>query len=601
MTNPVRAIGTLWPAAALLVMASPAAAQSACTLNKVVEIPVVLSKGHALTEGLIDGHKLSFLIDSGYSYSTIDQATAQALNLDVGPAPNNLYIKGVGGNANPRETHVKDFRVAGVGKGLGLGKRAFLVLPTGGFAGIIGQDVLGMFDVEYDFPHGAVRLFQSQGCRDVDLAYWDVGKPFATVAIDLPDRMVARGTYGSALLNGARIKVQFDTGAETSVMTAGAAARAKVKPGDDGVKPGGMIYGTGQRQITVWRGRFASFTLGDEELKNVDLNFGDVSLNNADMLLGADFFLSHRVFVSNQQHKAYITYEGGPLFGRTVQAAITPGADGAPATAAAAIPNAEPEPQDAASAYRRASVLNAQGDRNGALAELGRAIALAPNNPAYLLTRAQARIANRQPALAMEDLDKALSLAPTPDTYLLRAQLRLSERDNAGAVEDIDAASRLAPETSDLRTNLGDLDRRTGRFDVAVAEYGHWIEAHPKDARLANALIGRCLARALPGAELDKALSDCNQALSIAPNTAVALQTRAIVWLKSGNAERSIADYDATLKIQPKDPLSLYGRGLAKLKKGLESEGQADLAAATTLQPRVADQAKAIGLAKTSP
>jgi hypothetical protein len=32
------------------------------------------------------------------------------------------------------------------------------------------------------------------------------------------------------------------------------------------------------------------------------------------MLLGADFFLSHRIFVSNEQHKVYFTYNGGPVF-----------------------------------------------------------------------------------------------------------------------------------------------------------------------------------------------------------------------------------------------------------------------------------------------
>lgn len=596
MTNPVRAIGVLWPATALLAIASPAAAQSGCTLNKVMEIPVVLSQGHALADVSIDGHRLPFMVDSGYSLSTLDLATANALNLRVEMTPRYVNIKGVGGSANAKETLVDSMRVAGSN----LGARHLLVLPTGGFAGILGQDILGAFDVEYDFPHSVVRLFKPQGCRDADLAYWAAGKPFTTVAIDTPENGIVRDTKGAALMNGAHIKVLFDTGAQSSVMTTGAAAKAKVKPGDEGVKPGGSLYGTGERQIQVWRGHFASFKLGDEEMKNVDLSFGDVSLNNVDMLLGADFFLSHRVFVSNQQHKAYVTYEGGPLFGRTVQAAITPGADGAPATTAAAAPAAAPEPQDAAGAYRRSSVLMAQGDRNGAIAELGRAIAMAPNNPAYVLTRAQARIANRQPALAMEDLDKALSLAPAPDTYFLRAQLRLSERDSTGAAEDVDAASRLAPETSDLRLGLGDLDRNSGRFEPAVQEYSRWIAAHPKDARIANALFGRCRAQAVLS-DLDKALNDCNQLVKMAPNAVLALQTRAIVWFKMANLDRAVADYDAALKIQPKDALSLYGRGLAKLKKGLDSDGQADLAAATALQPRIADQAKTFGLAKASP
>jgi len=37
-------------------------------------------------------------------------------------------------------------------------------------------------------------------------------------------------------------------------------------------------------------------------------------LDNADMLLGADFFVSHRVFVANKEHKLFLSYNGGPVF-----------------------------------------------------------------------------------------------------------------------------------------------------------------------------------------------------------------------------------------------------------------------------------------------
>ena len=41
---------------------------------------------------------------------------------------------------------------------------------------------------------------------------------------------------------------------------------------------------------------------------------GDFDLGNADMLLGIDFFLSHRIYVSKSQSKMFITYNGGPVF-----------------------------------------------------------------------------------------------------------------------------------------------------------------------------------------------------------------------------------------------------------------------------------------------
>jgi hypothetical protein len=60
--------------------------------------------------------------------------------------------------------------------------------------------------------------------------------------------------------------------------------------------------------------------LGDEEMRNVRLRFGDFSMDGGDMLLGADFFLSHRVYVANSQDKLYFTYNGGPPFDLTTLA-----------------------------------------------------------------------------------------------------------------------------------------------------------------------------------------------------------------------------------------------------------------------------------------
>jgi hypothetical protein len=40
---------------------------------------------------------------------------------------------------------------------------------------------------------------------------------------------------------------------------------------------------------------------------------------DVDMLIGADFFLSHRIYVANSQRKLYFTYNGGPVFNLTAE------------------------------------------------------------------------------------------------------------------------------------------------------------------------------------------------------------------------------------------------------------------------------------------
>jgi tetratricopeptide (TPR) repeat protein len=106
----------------------------------------------------------------------------------------------------------------------------------------------------------------------------------------------------------------------------------------------------------------------------------------------------------------------------------------------------------------------------------------------------------------------------------------------------------------------------------------------------------RCRARALWGQELDEALTDCNTALRIKPNTANYLDTRGLLYLRRNSYDKAIADYDATLRLEPKRAWSLYGRGLARLHKGETAAGQADIAAATAINPKIVEAAAKYGI-----
>jgi len=59
-----------------------------------------------------------------------------------------------------------------------------------------------------------------------------------------------------------------------------------------------------------------SFKIGKEEIRNTQLRVIDQAGPGLtpEMTIGADFFMSHRVFVANSQHQLYFTYNGGPVF-----------------------------------------------------------------------------------------------------------------------------------------------------------------------------------------------------------------------------------------------------------------------------------------------
>ncbi|HEY5070801.1 MAG TPA: aspartyl protease family protein [Caulobacteraceae bacterium] len=568
-------------------------ALAACVLGKIAELPVTMDGLRPMVAAKINDADALFIADSGAYFSVLSPASAARFGLILRPAPANWTMAGAGGPVRIWVTTAKRFTLVGVtfpNVDFIVGGSAF------GVEGLLGQNVLGMADAEYDLANGVVRLMRPTGCGDRALAYWAASQPFSAIDIASITPLTPH-TTAAAWVDGVKMRVIFDTGAPTSVLTLGAARRAGIDPGGAGVVPAGLSSGIGGRAFKTWIAPVASFKIGDEEVRNTRLRIGDTTLINADMLLGADFFLSHRIYVSRTQRKLYFTYNGGPVFNLTARTSVQAGT--APPTASVVKPDvSQPAPTDAAGFARRGAAFAARGNFAQAAADLTRASELAPQEADYFYQRGLALVQDKQPALAMAAFDRALKLAPADVPALLaRAQLRLAGRDETGAVSDLDAADRLAEKQSALRLRLAELYSGARAFPRAIAQYDLWMQDHPRDGRRVMALNARCWARALWGQELRAALADCDSALKMLPNNPNLLDSRGLVRLRLGDLDGAIADYDAALSLRPNAAWSLYGRGLAELKKGMNAKAKSDIDAAVALQPALPDQAKSFGLA----
>ncbi|HEX4181225.1 MAG TPA: aspartyl protease family protein [Caulobacteraceae bacterium] len=568
-------------------------ALAGCVIGKVAEFPITMRGLRPTITAKVNGVEGVFFIDTGFFFSVLAPASAAKFGMRVGPAPPNLTVYGVGGRDQVKLATANTFSVAGID----FHRMDFLVNEQGldeGVAGLIGQNLLSHVDVEYDLANGVIRFFKPENCKGAALAYWSGDRPFSTINI-VPITSLATDIGARASVNGTPIRVEFDSGSPLSILNLSAAERAGVKPTSEGVVAAGIGSGVGkQSYFRAWVGPFASFKIGDEEVKGTRLRFGDMKFNNdIDMLLGADFFLSHRLYVSNSQRKIYFTYNGGPVFNldgkrNPSQAAASPAADAAPYA---------DTPTDAVGFERRAAAYEARRDFPNAIADLTKAIALDPAAEDYVRRRAVCRLENRQPVLAMADLDAALRLkADDMGALLMRAELRVSVKDLNGAKADLAAADELADKDPAQRLGLARAYGAASLWDRSIAQLDLWIPANPKDDSLARALNMRCWARAMLGRDLDKALADCNAALRELPGDPRFLDSRALVHLKRGEFDQGISDYQAVLRLQPNNAWALYGRGWGRLKKGQKEEGDADIKAATALSPKLDDLAKARGL-----
>ncbi len=603
-----------WAAGLLGLALGAAHATDTCVMVRYRPMHVTMSGTTPLVSVAIDGVKESLILDSGALDSMLTLHTVNRLHLSFYSNPYGAYIEGAGGGRIiPLVASTKSFTLAGTT----IPYVQFLVAPaafSSGAVGLLGQNVLRMVDDEYDLADGVLRFFTPKHCGDRPLAYWATSQAYSV--IDLRRTSVLHPhIVASAQLDGRTVTVLFDTGAPRSVVSLRAARSVGITPRSPGVKPEGTLTGIGGGRAKVWLAPFASLTIGDERIFHTQLLIGNAMPSDVDMILGADFFLAHRIYVANSQRKLYFTYNGGPVF--VIDSASTPPAPAtqrapvaasvAPAgirgvtttTRAASTQGSVPSSTgaDAPELLRRALADAARGMDAPASAMLTRAIQLAPKDPRLFYHRALVYRAMGQRSRSLEDLDRALSLDPKYiGAYLARAALRSAQPEVAES--DLDTADRLLAPGAGQRLALAISYDRIGEYAAAVHQYDLWLDAHGRDDCMwLTARGGRCGAQAAADLDLSRAARDCRTALEYAPHAASFLASRGLLDLRRDRNARAISEYDAAHKQQPRSAAALYGRGLAELRSGRTAAARTDLAAAKKLKAGVARQFAAMGLA----
>ncbi len=590
--RPTGAAPTLraWALALLLAHpARPAFAEPACKIGRLAELPVTMSGTTPIVHALINGQDAAFVADSGAFSNMLTPAAATKYQLKLKMAPFGMYVSGVGGQASPDMTTVKEFTIFGVK----IPNVPFVVVGNdlGPAVGLLGQNVFRIADTEYDLANGVIRIMRpGPECKSIGLAYWAAGSPFSQIDLERgsPERP---HILGYAYVNGIKIKVMFDTGADTSVLSLAGAKRAGITPGSAGVVPAGVGEGLGQHYVQSWIAPLRSFKIGDEEIRDTKVHIGDIGTSplGEEMLLGADFFLSHRIYDANSRDKLYFTYNGGPVFNVGVGEAAQSKNESIVVASGQSIASSV-EPTDAEAFSRRATASAARQNYSSAVADLNRAVERAPTEARYRYQRGMALWENGQSELALADFNEALRLKPDYVPALLaRAHFR-ADSDPAAATADLQAADRTLPKEDPGHLEIGNAYEEADLLPAALIQYSKWIDSHERtDVRMPEALNSRCWTRALLNQELEAALADCNAAVKLQPKSAAYLDSRALVFLRQGKYDTAIADYDAALAISPKTSSARYCRGIARSRQGHATEGQADIAEATAQSPKVAE------------
>lgn len=557
---------------ALLALALPTIARAGCQVES-LELPVKMVGSRAVATVGINGTPVPMTVDSGAFFSILTDAAAEELKLTLRRDPR-LRVEGLTGKVDVHTTIVDKLSLL---RG-DIDKVQFVVGgndPGAGTMGLIGRNILSFTDAEYDLAHGVIRLlFPNNDCGKANMAYWAGSSPVTEIDLMSNDHNELPEIRAWARLNGIDVTAVFDTGA-TTVVSARAATRAGVAEAD--LKPAGSIHGAGAGRADSWTANFDKFELGGEVIRNNRLHVAEFHGWDADMLLGIDFFLSHRIYVSKKQSKMFFTYNGGPVFALDRSDGASPSLE---ADAA--------QPATADAFARRGAASAARLDYESALADLDKSCELEPTVAAFFAQRGAIHAVMSHPAKAQEDFDKALQLDPTDaEARFDRAALRMAAKDRDGAKADLAILDEALPPRAQMRRPMASLYLELGEPVQSIAHLNQWLSAHPKEATRDSALNSRCWSRVMLGAELDQALDDCNNAVDSDPKNSAFLDSRGWVYLRMGRYDKALSDFDRSLEYQHESASSLYGRGLAKTRLGDAAQGSADLAAARKVKPDV--------------
>ncbi len=318
----------LCAAAACVVCARPAGAT--CRILEKARIEVSTLGNRARAAGVLEGQPVSVLVDTGSTASFITRSAADRLHLTSRHTHSHIF--GVAGPVTAESAYVRRLQVGSFvieGEWLLVKNADHGPEPDAGADLVLGEDRLSRYATEFDLGHGLIRLLRPEGCQPEQLVYWSDTYSLAT--------LTAPGTAGpqivtEVVLSGQRFAALLDTGAQVSMITLAAAEEAGFAPRGRRVAPRGNSNGIGNNEIEVLgNGTFDTFSLGDEQIRHAALQvaadlFGRDTYSQfgshiprriggiPDMLIGCDFFLSHRLLVLFPERMLLFSYEGGPVF-----------------------------------------------------------------------------------------------------------------------------------------------------------------------------------------------------------------------------------------------------------------------------------------------
>lgn len=287
--------------ALLLLVAHPAHAD--CRVQRAASLPITIDAGHPLVQASINGHAVSVLLDTGAQGSLVTPGTVARLGLPR-DRQRTTDLRGIGGSVSSQKALIHNFAVAGseyLDMSVGISS-----LPASDRTdGLIGADILSVYDLDLDFPGRMLTLYNVSGCERI-VPVWD--RPYAT----LPAHLLSRLLLVKVEIDGHPLNTLFDTGGPEAMLSRAAMPLVGLSDRDLALDPPGESRGIGARRTPSRLHRFAVVRIGAETFRNVPIHVAEFHQVQANMLLGLDYMLGRRFWLSYATRTVFIQQPARP-------------------------------------------------------------------------------------------------------------------------------------------------------------------------------------------------------------------------------------------------------------------------------------------------
>lgn len=280
----------------------PARATAACALRRRASLPVSVA-GLPLVPALINNSPATLVLDTGAENTLLTAVAAKRLHVTT------QYdfvrsMTGIGGSLKTGDAALRSMSIGGLALAYprALVGAVDLQIGTLDADGWLGASMLGEFDLDIDLPHRRIDLYAPTECGTARPAW---GGRYLTIETT---RSLSLHPFFPITVNGHTLSATLDTGAQRSVISARAAQAAGIGAGSQLAGPPMLARGAAGETLPA--------TLHAVDLRVAGLRLRSPVVVTAaqlprdiDALVGLDFLLSHRAWLSYGSRRLFLAAE----------------------------------------------------------------------------------------------------------------------------------------------------------------------------------------------------------------------------------------------------------------------------------------------------